>query len=458
MTIPCFFKRRLMRRRFLSKALTFTVLVALLAGLIPLPAIYSGLPFPATQLADALLSKLPVARAADTTAYTNVASLVSVTMTAARTSHSRGIALNAVPDLATSTPTTVPTVPTVPTNTPTATVTDTPTSTPTLTVPTVPTLPTETPTPTVTDTPTNTLTPTPTDTPLATPTVTDTPMATPTVTDTVTETPTATNTPTNTPTRTPTVTPTTVVLLHLGNLVWYDQNNNGLVDAGESGIAGVTVHLFRAGDDPTMAIPLATDVTDAQGFYLFENLPPGRYFVYLPTPPALYLMSSTPTDNADNGEDNDDNGIQTTAGGAVRSPVVELTVGGEPTTDGDNANGDLTIDFGFWQSQPDLVLVKQVSTEAELILPGLVVTYSLTYSNVGTAIAVGVIMTETVSPYTTFVVQASTPGWSCANGVIAGTKCTLALGMWRLVSVVRYTLLSSWLWTSAPVLPFRMLL
>ena len=139
-------------------------------------------------------------------------------------------------------------------------------------------------------------------------------------------------------------------------------------------------------------------------------------------------MSSTPTDNADNGEDNDDNGIQTTAGGAVRSPVVELTVGGEPTTDGDNANGDLTIDFGFWQPQPDLVLVKQVSTEAELILPGLVVTYSLTYSNVGTAIAVGVIMTETVSPYTTFVAQASTPGWSCANGAIAGTKCTLALG------------------------------
>lgn len=219
-----------------------------------------------------------------------------------------------------------------------------------------------------------------------------------------------------------------VVLLHLGNLVWYDQNNNGLVDSSEPGLAGVTVQLFHEGDDPTTATPLATDVTDGQGLYLFENLQPGRYFVYLPTPLAAYPASSTPTANADNGEDNDDNGSQTTPGGAVRSPVITLTIGGEPTTDGDDANGDLTIDFGFWQPQPDLVLVKRVNTAPVLIQPGLVVTYSLAYSNVGAGIALGVVMTETVSPHTTFAAQASTPGWSCANGAVAGTKCTFTLG------------------------------
>lgn len=244
-----------------------------------------------------------------------------------------------------------------------------------------------------------------------------------------TNTPTATPTPTAPVTLTPTATPTAMVLLHLGNLVWYDRNNNGLVDSGEPGIPGVTVQLFREGDEPgtynrqllMSATPVATDVTDAQGLYLFENLQPGRYFVYIPTPLPLYPMSSTSTDTADNREDNDDNGSQSTLAGPVRSPVIELTVG-------DGANGDLTIDFGFWQPQPDLVLVKQVGTSPSLIQSGVVVTYSLVYSNVGPGIAVGVILTETVSAHATYALQASTPGWSCADGAAAGTKCIFALG------------------------------
>jgi hypothetical protein len=261
----------------------------------------------------------------------------------------------------TATPTATPTDTVVPpTATPTATPTDTvvpPTATPTATPTDTVVTPTATPTATPTDTvvpPTATPTATPTDTvvpPTATPTdtvvpPTNTPTATPSSTPTATNTLTA--TPSSTPSSTPTATPTTVVLVRLGNLVWHDENNNGLVDIGEQGIARITVQLFREGDDPTTATPVATDVTDDQGLYLFENLLPGRYFVYLPTPSLLYPMSSTPTDTNDNGEDNDDNGSQSVVGGAVRSTVVELTVGGEPTNDGDNANGDLTVDFGFF--------------------------------------------------------------------------------------------------------------
>jgi uncharacterized repeat protein (TIGR01451 family) len=36
------------------------------------------------------------------------------------------------------------------------------------------------------------------------------------------------------------------------------------------------------------------------------------------------------------------------AGGPVRSPVITLLAGTEPTGDGDGANGDLTVDFGFY--------------------------------------------------------------------------------------------------------------
>jgi outer membrane protein OmpA-like peptidoglycan-associated protein len=49
--------------------------------------------------------------------------------------------------------------------------------------------------------------------------------------------------------------------LSLGNLVWADVNNNGLVDAGETGIGGVTVRLIAA-DGVTV---LQTTTTNASG-------------------------------------------------------------------------------------------------------------------------------------------------------------------------------------------------
>ncbi|MBX3010759.1 MAG: hypothetical protein KF832_04595 [Caldilineaceae bacterium] len=139
-----------------------------------------------------------------------------------------------------------------------------------------------------------------------------------------------------------------IPVVGLGNLVWHDQNNNGLVDNGEPGIGAVRLQLFRADDDPLTATPVATTTTDVQGIYQFVNLAPGRYFVYIPTPPMQAPVSSTPTDAQDNGEDNDDNGSQSQPGGPVRSPVIELQVGTEPTNDGDGANLDLTVDFGFF--------------------------------------------------------------------------------------------------------------
>lgn len=77
--------------------------------------------------------------------------------------------------------------------------------------------------------------------------------------------------------------------LQLGNLIWHDANNNGLVDAGEPGLPDITVQLFRAGgDDPTVATPVATTVTDTTGGYRFVDLPPGQYLLYLPgRPPCM---------------------------------------------------------------------------------------------------------------------------------------------------------------------------
>lgn len=57
----------------------------------------------------------------------------------------------------------------------------------------------------------------------------------------------------------------------VGDYVWYDKNRNGIQDAGETGVAGITVELHRAADDSIVA----TTVTDANGRFSFQNLVAG---------------------------------------------------------------------------------------------------------------------------------------------------------------------------------------
>jgi hypothetical protein len=72
----------------------------------------------------------------------------------------------------------------------------------------------------------------------------------------------------------------------LGDKVWYDNDNNGIQDAGENGVAGVTVKL----KDNT-GTTLATTVTDANGNYLFPNLAPGGYKIEFSNIPTAYAFT-----------------------------------------------------------------------------------------------------------------------------------------------------------------------
>ena len=123
-------------------------------------------------------------------------------------------------------------------------------------------------TPTETPLPTDTPTPAPTATPTETPTETPTPLPTDTPTPGPTATPTETPLPTETPTPAPTDTPTPAPGNgSVGDRVWQDDNGDGVQDAGEPGIQGVTVRILDSG-----GATVGTEVTDSNGEYLFNGL------------------------------------------------------------------------------------------------------------------------------------------------------------------------------------------
>ena len=151
----------------------------------------------------------------------------------------------------------------------------------------------------------------------------------------------------------------------IGNLVFLDANDNGRFDQGDSGVNGVVVELFAQGADPSLAQPLATATTAGGGFYWFDALTAGRYFVHIPPSQfqpgkPLERMGSSTGAGGDDGTDDtlDENGIDgadpMTRG--VSSAVVELTAGAEPVQEAGqgaysgalpDASVDATIDFGF---------------------------------------------------------------------------------------------------------------
>jgi len=205
--------------------------------------------------------------------------------------------------------------------------------------------------------------------------------------------------------------------LSLGNRVFVDDGsgaggvmNDGIMNGTEAGVANVRVELYSDdGADGTPDTLVSFDVTDANGYYLFDNVPEGNYVVVIPAgnfaasfdpddsgplsagPGALLdLYSSTPTASENVGvkgnpytpaNDRDDNGINvpSPATTGIASGTIALAFDSEPAGetelsgqanpgapsnlafnptgwdgpasrgrwDESDANSNLTIDFGF---------------------------------------------------------------------------------------------------------------
>ncbi|MGB1206715.1 MAG: SdrD B-like domain-containing protein, partial [Chitinophagales bacterium] len=81
-------------------------------------------------------------------------------------------------------------------------------------------------------------------------------------------------------------TPIAPELGSIGDLVWNDDNGNGIQDADETGLSGVSVTLFDANTD----LPIQTISTGTAGGYLFANLEAGEYYVVFDAP-ETYMAS-----------------------------------------------------------------------------------------------------------------------------------------------------------------------
>lgn len=122
--------------------------------------------------------------------------------------------------------------------------------------------------------------------------------------------------------------PICTVTYSLGDFVWYDVNNNGIQDAGEPGVNGVTVKLYADAnaDNIPDGAAIATTTTNASGAYSFNNLPVGKYVVAIVVPSGYSIGTTTGTSsNPNNSTTNDNNGVAVYNTSEIRTNNINLT-------------------------------------------------------------------------------------------------------------------------------------
>ena len=201
--------------------------------------------------------------------------------------------------------------------------------------------------------------------------------------------------------------------LAVGDFVWYDVNHNGLQDPAELPVVGVTATLLNADGSPAIGgngQPVPATTTDANGHYVFDNLPAGTYKIAFTTLPSGYDLTTPSASGSTSATDSNPDATGMTG-------PFELTVGGtdmRPTTSGDGTTTAVqinpTIDGGVYRYSVDLVLSK---TAIGTVVAGQVSTWRIVVSNIGPDAEIGTITVVDTLPAELTFVEASGTGWTC---------------------------------------------
>ncbi|MCW1967362.1 MAG: carboxypeptidase regulatory-like domain-containing protein, partial [Anaerolineae bacterium] len=209
----------------------------------------------------------------------------------------------------------------------------------------------------------------------------------------------------------------------LGNRVWIDTNNNGIVDGSEGAPTGpVTVTLRDSSGN------VYTTTTDAAGYYKFENLNAGSYTVTIPASNfvsggalAGYASSTGASGTYTNTDNNVDHGVDVvdpSAAGVTSAKVILGSNdplnedGSAPATTNGDASNNLTVDFGFWQPVFDLALKKTLDTAGPFVA-GQTVTFTIEISNQGNVTGTNIVVVDYIPTGLTL----ADSNWTAAGGV-----------------------------------------
>ena len=165
-------------------------------------------------------------------------------------------------------------------------------------------------------------------------------------------------------------------VLSIGDLVWLDVNGDGQRQADEPGMANVGVSLYADNGDGIFDWRdqnLMGTGTDAQGRYQFSGLPAGNYYVRVEgwnftSGQALFGLASSPGQTeANNGVDDDDNGVDNAfpSQQGVASSLVTLQA---------STTGTQALDFGFIPVSPVMSPLVQGPSRHQyqsVMLPGI---------------------------------------------------------------------------------------
>jgi uncharacterized repeat protein (TIGR01451 family) len=237
--------------------------------------------------------------------------------------------------------------------------------------------------------------------------------------------------------------------MSIGNLVFRDLDSNRDFNGADVGIGNVRVELyndvnnnstFESGTD-TLVTFTTTATSGTIGSYVFTGLAAGNYVVVIPSSQfgtGQPLLDHRVSGTAGPLDTNNRNQGTLATGGNVFAPV-SLTLGAEPTNDGDTDNNtNLTVDFGFTNTTLQLT---KTDTPDPVIVGGNL-TYTLTATNNGPSSTTNTIISDPVP--TGFTVTTATftvaggPSQNATNtaGTVSTPGFTLASGQNAVLTIV----------------------